>query len=297
MTNEELTYQVSYFLENYSESLNYLVDTFTTPLYGDPHFWPQFMVDSYMRGNSTESSFEENIYKQKKGFTEFCYYIPLLRLMTFSIKLTEIYSSAEKFINEYDSRLEHLLKECIEKEKLKQTVIIINTTDFLASNHLKSLYDICQSIKTKIISTNLISKKPIILTGLNCPHNSNKIDQAYQLMTQKGFIECNLWDFKSVFSSTTPVINPVVWNIINERGTNAHRGNQTSLFVFLKLMINYISEDDRKKAKFLFNDKHGEFISKQLMQPDESKILTYGFEKDLEEILEKAEKKKQTPNT
>jgi hypothetical protein len=106
-------------------------------------------------------------------------------------------------------------------------------------------------------------------------------------------ISGNLTDFQAIFANTpSQVKNPVKWLILNNRGTNPDRGNQTALFVFLELILKKVSNQDLIKSKDLFIDEKGKFIKSKLLRPDKYKLKKYGFETQLKDILKKADQPK-----
>ena len=128
-------------------------------------------------------------------------------------------------------------------------------------------------------------------TGFKCSLFPEITKKIYYFMAEK-YIRGDLKDFQAIFSNESNTVNnPIIWLILNERGTKPGRGNQTSLFIFLELMLGKISNEYLRKAKDLFVDEKGTFIEKQLLKPDRTKILTYKFETGINELLNKADQK------
>jgi hypothetical protein len=131
------------------------------------------------------------------------------------------------------------------------------------------------------------------LTGFTCNLHPDKVKEIFNLMFDSKQISGNLTDFQAMFANTsTPVKNPVKWLILDNRGTNPGRGNQTALFVFLELVLKKVSNQDLIKSKDLFIDEKGTFIKNKLLRPDKSKLKKYGFETQLKDILKKADQPK-----
>jgi hypothetical protein len=149
--------------------------------------------------------------------------------------------------------------------------------------------DIQNIMLMKLLDESKVQALPKI-TGFSCNLNHETVKEIYYIMSDKGHIKANLDDFLAVFSKTAKTVNkPIEWLILNERGTNSNRGNQTALFIFLKLMLGKISNEHLRKAKDLFIDKKGAFIKESLLKPDKSKISAYGFETPIKEIIKKAD--------
>jgi hypothetical protein len=135
------------------------------------------------------------------------------------------------------------------------------------------------------LENEIIHENNNLTTGFDCNLHPDTVKEIYYFLAEK-FIKGDLQDFQAIFSnSSNTVKKPIQWLITGERGKYKDRGNQTALNEFLKLMLGKISAPNRRKAKDLFIDENGYFIKKSLLKPDKTKILTYGFETGMKEIL------------
>jgi hypothetical protein len=147
-----------------------------------------------------------------------------------------------------------------------------------------------KNLKKQIKNLNIKNKLDIVnLTGFKCDLTPETTKEIYYFMAEL-CIRGDLQDFQAIFSNPSNTVkNPIHWLILNERGNNSGRGNQTALNEFLILMLGKISNSDRRKAKDLFIDEKGYFIKKSLLKPDKDKITGYGFETGIKEIIKKAD--------
>lgn len=129
-----------------------------------------------------------------------------------------------------------------------------------------------------------------VIKGFTCNLSIKIVEKIYYMMIADKQIAGRKVDFLNIFANEpSPVEKPIQWLVLNERGINKDRGNQTALNEFLKLMLGTISNNDRRKAKDLFIDKNGYFINKSLLKPDNTKVLTYEFETGIKGIIQKAD--------
>jgi hypothetical protein len=184
---------------------------------------------------------------------------------------------------------ENILNHLVELGKINSE----NLNTFKFENILKG--DSKSSKITEIILTDIEQKlkdksDPSIIMGFKCNLPKPIIDEVYAYMCDKGFLKADYKDFEAAFNEApTRVRNPLKWLILNKRGTQHGRGNQTALYQFLKMMLKTVSNQDLIKCNDLFIDVKGKFINNKLIRPDKYKIKEFGFETKLNEILKKAD--------
>lgn len=126
-----------------------------------------------------------------------------------------------------------------------------------------------------------VNIKPTKIRGLNTNLNSEKLKKVYYPLLNNEIMYTDLNNFLRIFGSNTELeVKPIQWNIISERARKSSRGNQTALYVFLKMLIgkepnSYI----KKKAAELFIDHKGHFMKEKLSNFNKDNYTTeYGFE-------------------
>lgn len=183
---------------------------------------------------------------------------------------------------------ENILKYLVEKGKINSENLKAFKFDNITNGNSKSskITEIILSDIEKVLSDNDDETKII---GFECNLPRHIIDRVYAYMNNQ-FLEADPNDFDAAFNNNpTRLRKPIKWLILNQRGINTGRGNQTALFCFLKLMLGDLSNEDRRKCSTLFIDNKGHFIENTLVYPDSIKKKVYGFEDKLNEIIKKAE--------
>jgi hypothetical protein len=276
------------FLSKFKDDLQKLIEQFNFKPHQPCDIMPWLVIDEYLSGKFPNGFFKPELHQLTERLGKFDNIISVLKdfKSDFSDDISEISLSSTDYVHSYESFIIPALEYEIEK-KQKGKDWIIDREDFLNNNQYLKLYEICRSVKTTIKS----SKGEI--KGFTCNLHPETVKEIYIFMADKDYLSGDLNDFQAIFSKVSISVEyPVKWQILNERGTKTGRGNQTSIFVFLKLMLGTISNADLKKCKDLFIDEKGKFIEKDLLRPDKDKILTFGFENQIKEILKKADQQK-----
>lgn len=279
--------KVREFLDDYKNELNYLVEQFNFNAQKPCNNMPWLIVDKYLNGNFQHDFNKSKISELLEKTKSFKIIISVLD--SFVSDFGDLISAISLSSNDYKRNYESHIKSALEKEienKLKGKDWTFDKSDLISNNEYINLYEICQ-LNLEIVS------KIHVGYGFKCELSKETVKAIFNLMVASNQISGNLTDFMTIFSKESiPVENPVKWLILNNRGTNPDRGNQTALFVFLELILKKVSNQDLIKSKDLFIDEKGKFIKNKLLRPDKDKLKKYGFETQLKDILKKADQPK-----
>ena len=198
-----------------------------------------------------------------------------------------------KYLEEYDELREDLTT-CIKTFENLRPAFEYDMTSMSPEYHRKNWFELTYELLVQTLETfDEITGIKNQIKGFKCSLPQKTIEQIYYFITGEGILKAEIEDFMSVFSTYPTIVKkPLQWLILNERGKKAGRGNQTGLYVFLKMIMGTISNEDLRKCKDIFVDEKGKFIEKKLLRPDNDKILTIGFEIPLNNILKKADQLK-----
>lgn len=133
---------------------------------------------------------------------------------------------------------------------------------------------------TKAIINRVKQKQPLSpapqITGFKCDIHPDILKEIFNLMVEKEHLRGDSNDFLTIFSNTPKEFKkPVIWLILAPTGIRKNRGNQTALYMFIHTMLGKVSDADKRKAVYLFEDEKGQFFNGKMKKPNK-----YDFEKN-----------------
>lgn len=201
-------------------------------------------------------------------------------------------SSVFKRYGTYYSKLRTNLAQCIYSLNEIKSIFDYDFSEYLnyqdyQENWFKIVFQKLQQVYNKFSE---VTHWEELAVGFKCELPEEIIEKVYFFLTDKKspIIEIGLKDFKKIFNPLPSLITtPIKWLMLSKAGTQKGRGNQTTLYFFLKGMLGSVSNVNAKKAKALFVDDKGEFIKKKLRAPGKEEASPYVFVDQLNAIIEK----------